>query len=346
MIDGPVPAPREQGWIRIVLALAAFLLLPHTPGLPAMMPVVDTLLLLVPALAACFIVGWWRGGSFALAFIWTALAIWLCSLPVPRGVSPAYYDLARGWGLLVAGTFGVVCLLGRQRSFIHRALSAVGVAVLLALALLTAGRHDLREAERVFTDELAARNTASEAIMRESARRISEQAPRIAEMANQVATQRSEVQAALARVAVPLAPALLGLEALAACALAWALYHRLSRTRIGDPLTPLRRFAFSDQLVWAIVAGLSMMLVPTLAPLGVVGRNLVVFFGTLYVLRGYGIYAWFLSRRAAVASLTLAVVLFPLSLVTVPAALGLGLSDTWLDWRRRVATPPKGGRSA
>jgi hypothetical protein len=345
MTHGPVPAPREQGWLRIVLALAAFLLMPHAPGLPAVVPVMDTLLLLVPALAVCFIVGWRRGGSFTLAAIWTALAIWVCSLPVPRGVSPAYYDLARGWGLLVAGTFGVVCLLGRQQPFVHRALSAVGLAVLLALAVLTAGRHDPRYAERVFADEIRARNTASEAMMRESARRLAEQAPRLAEMASQVATQRSEVQTALAKVATPLTPALLALEALAACALAWALYHRLSRTRIGDPLTPLRTFAFSDQLVWAIVAGIAMLLVPTLAPLGVVGRNLVVFFGTLYVLRGYGIYAWFLSRRAAVASLALGVILFPLSLVTVPAALGLGLSDTWLDWRRRAGTPPGSGRS-
>jgi len=67
MPDGPVPAPREQGWSRIVLALAAFLLLPHAPGLPSFLPVVDTLLLLLPALAACFVAGWMAGGWGARA---------------------------------------------------------------------------------------------------------------------------------------------------------------------------------------------------------------------------------------------------------------------------------------
>jgi hypothetical protein len=220
------------------------------------------------------------------------------------------------------------------------------VATLLSLALVVGGRHDPRQVARVFSDEIASRNAVSEVVMRESARRIGEQAPQLADLANQIATQRGEVQRALTEVATPLVPALLALEALAACALAWALYHRLSRARIGEPLTPLRRFAFSDQLVWAIVAGIAMLLVPTLAPMGVVGRNLVVFFGTLYALRGYGIYAWFLSRRAAIASLALAVLLFPFSLVTVPAAVGLGLSDTWLDWRRRASGPPGNGRSA
>lgn len=70
------------------------------------------------------------------------------------------------------------------------------------------------------------------------------------------------------------------------------------------------------------------------------GRNLLLFVGTLYVLRGYGIYAWLVSRRAAAVSVFVAVVVFPFSLVTVPAALGLGVSDTWADWRARLRMIP------
>jgi len=65
MSDALAAPPREQGWTRIVIALLAFLLLSHAPVVRAAAPVVDTLLLLVPALAACFIAGWRRGGSTA-----------------------------------------------------------------------------------------------------------------------------------------------------------------------------------------------------------------------------------------------------------------------------------------
>lgn len=51
MSDALAAPPREQGWTRIVIALLAFLLLSHAPVVRAAAPVVDTLLLLVPALA-------------------------------------------------------------------------------------------------------------------------------------------------------------------------------------------------------------------------------------------------------------------------------------------------------
>jgi hypothetical protein len=351
MTHGPVPAPRERGWIRITLALAAFLLMPHLPGLPAFVPVVDTLILLTPVLAACFVVGWWAGGPLSLAIVWTALTAWLFTLAPPSGVGAAYYDLARAWGLVVGGAFGLVCIIGRQRSFLERSLSAIVVAALLSLLLLIFSGESPRQAERIFATEFASRNAAAAVVMQESAKQIGQRAPRFAEMANEVAGERLQVQQALSHSAAPLFPALLALEALAACALAWALYHRLSRTRIGTALAPLSRFAFSDQLVWALVAGITMIVLPTLAAVGPMGRNLTFFVGALYVLRGYGIYAWFISRRVAVVSVLIAVAAFPISLLTVPAALGLGLTDTWLDWRARLGVvrpgsdnqrPPRG----
>jgi hypothetical protein len=346
MTDGPVPAPRERGWIRITLALAAFLLLPQLPGLPAFVPVVDTLLLLTPVLAACFVVGWWAGGPLSLAVVWTALTVWLFMLAPPSGVGAGYYDLTRAWGLLVAGAFGLVCIIGRQRSFLERSLSAIFIAALLALVLLIVSGESPRQAENVFANEFATRNAAAAVMADSVVKSVSEHAPRFTEMFGKAATVRGELNYALSRSATPLFPALLALEALAACALAWALYHRLSRARIGAALAPLSRFAFSDQLAWALVAGITMIVLPTLAAVGPMGRNLTVFVGTLYALRGYGIYAWFISRRVAVVSVFLAVVAFPLSLVmTAPLALGLGLTDTWLDWRSRLGmVRPGSGR--
>jgi hypothetical protein len=310
--------------------------MPHLPGLPAFVPVVDTLILLTPVLAACFVVGWWAGGPLSLAIVWTALTAWLFTLAPPSGVGTAYYDLARAWGLVVAGAFGLVCIIGRQRSFLERSLSAIVVAALLSLLLLVFSGESPSQAENIFANEFTSRNAAAAVVMQESAKVIGKSAPRFAEMANEVAGERLQVQETLSRSAAPLFPALLALEALAACALAWALYHRLSRTRIGAALAPLSHFAFSDQLVWALVAGVTMIVLPTLAAVGPMGRNLTFFVGALYVLRGYGIYAWFISRRVAVVSVLIAVAAFPISLLTVPAALGLGLTDTWLDWRARL----------
>lgn len=341
---GQEPTPRKQGWSRIVLALAAFLLLPHAPGLPSFLPVVDTMLLLLPALAACFVAGWLAGGSLALAVVWSALTVWLVALPTPPGVSGAYYDLARGWGLLVAGAFGLVCVVGSRQSFVHRALSAVGIAVLVVLLLAGMGRVDLARAGQVFAGEYASRNAADAVQMQESARLIAQYAPSLTDLANRASAQRVAMQEVLTRAAAPLYPGLLALEALTACALAWALYHRLSRARLGASLAPVAQFSFSDQLVWALVAGITMLLLPSLVALQHVGQNLLLFFGTLYALRGYGIVASFLTRRAAAVSVIVAVAIFPLSLVTLPAAVGLGLSDTWFDWRRRVGgLPPRRG---
>ncbi|HEX6535850.1 MAG TPA: hypothetical protein VF041_14725 [Gemmatimonadaceae bacterium] len=345
MRDGPAPAPREQGWLRIVLALAAFLLVPHAPGLQALLPVVETLLLLLPVLSVCFLLGWWHGGSFWVAMVWLALTVWLFVLPAPSGVSDAYYDLARAWGLIVGAAFGVVCLVGRQRTFLDRALSAVGLAILLGVMLAAIERTDVRRAREVFAEEFATRNAAAAAVMEESSRMIGdaigERLPGTASFAVRFAAMKAAGQPALSRLAVPLYPALLALEALAACALAWGLHFRLSRARIGPPLAPFRNFGFTDQLIWAVVAGITLMVLPTLAPLATPGENLVVFFGALYALRGYGIFAWFASRRLVTVSVTVVLVTLLITLepfvATIPAAVGLGLSDTWFDWRRRAS---------
>ncbi len=340
MTNGPVPAPRERGWIRMTLALAAFLLLPHVPELSAFVPVIDTLVLLTPVLAACFVVGWWAGGPLSLAILWTGMAAWLLSLAPPSGAGTAYYDLARAWGLVVAGAFGLVCVIGRQRSFLERALSAIVVAALLAfLLLLFTGRSPL-EVERIVANELQVRNAAAAGLMQESARIVGERFPQLAKVAAEAVRDRAQWQDMLSRQGATLVPALLALEALAACALAWALYHRLSRARIGAALAPLRRFSFSDQLIWALVAGIAMIILPTLAGMGPMGRNLILFVGTLYVLRGFGIYAWLVSRRAGVVSVFVAIAVFPFSLLTVFPALGLGVTDTWANWRERIRIVP------
>ena len=141
-------------------------------------------------------------------------------------------------------------------------------------------------------------------------------------------------------------PALLALQSLAALALAWATYHRLGRARLGAPLRPLREFRFNDQLVWGLIVGLTIMLLPTLKALHGVGKNLLVFFGALYAVRGFGVLTWFMAPGSLGVTLAVSFVLLfapvldafaALALMMLGvAALALGLGDTWADWRSRA----------
>src|SRR5919112_897767 len=93
------PAPTERGWVKLILSLTAFFLLPMLPQVRALLPVDQTMLLFVPALAACSLVGWWAGGRVFMAIAWVALAtaMMLQSAGPPTGFS----NLVRGWSLLL-----------------------------------------------------------------------------------------------------------------------------------------------------------------------------------------------------------------------------------------------------
>src|ERR687890_666995 len=104
-VEGAV-APRELGWRGPILALLALTILPLTP-LRVVTPIEQSVVLLVPALAACALVAWWNGGRAGLALVWVALAAW--TLTRPAVSDSAHFDvLARGWSMLVAACFGLV----------------------------------------------------------------------------------------------------------------------------------------------------------------------------------------------------------------------------------------------
>jgi hypothetical protein len=198
----------------------------------------------------------------------------------------------------------------------------------------------------VFATEYARRVESSLSAWRRNAaggiwRATTERAPELADRAEAAASQLAALPPTVALVA----PALLALETLAALALAWALYHRLGRTRIGPPLGALRAFRFNDQLVWGLVVGTTFVLLPTLATLRPVGANLLLFFGALYALRGLGVLQWLAPQWAATAATLGVVLLVPVLGVTLVGgtlaglALALGLADGWGDWRRRARNP-------
>lgn len=340
-----VPAPSERGWGKLLLALAAFLFLPA--AMRALVPIDQSTTLLVPAVAACALVGWWAGGRAFLAIAWVAIA----SLLVWRiGPTPTAFDnLARGWSLLLAGSFGLVCLFGPNRPLFARSLVALGTTLVLATIMCLIGPMSLGDAGRIVADEFARRNVESMAALNRAiqmnANEWSALTAKVPQLSNMPA-QTEDRLAVISNLGVAIFPALLALQSLAALALAWATYHRLGRARLGAPLRPLKEFRFNDQLVWGLIVGLTIMLLPTLKALHGAGKNLLVFFATLYAVRGFAVLAWFMAPGALGVTLTLgfAMLLLPilgafalLALMMLGvAALALGLGDTWADWRSRA----------
>ena len=348
-------APREQGWAGVLLALAAYLLVPAIPVAGALFPVAEGWVLLLPALAACALLGWWSGGRASLAIFWVGIAAITLFTGGGRGSWGAYGTLLRAWAIILAGAFGVLAFVDTRRPLFARALSAVAMTLVAALGITTALRAPTSVVGHVVAGELDHRNASVSALLDSWATAEPEAWARIVK---QYPAGRSPVDdfskalTAVSKAGTTAFPALLALQSLAALALAWALYHRLARTRIGPPVAPLREFRFNDQLVWGLIVGLTVLLLPTVAParaaafgmLHSFGVNLVVFFLSLYALRGLGVISWVLSQRTVWILVGLSVLLAQIPMMQTIATSGLlslitaagllGLADTWFDWRR------------
>lgn len=337
---------KERGWRRLLPAVAVFLFVPAVPQLRAFVPIEQTLLLLLPALAVCSWIAWRNGGRIWFALAWTGVAFWVLTRPMAGGAP--YVAFARGWALVLAAGFGAVALLLRSRPFFGRAVAALAVSGAAFALALGIGGASAASLERVISSELGDRVESSVASLRartatpdweELEKKSPESARAVGQMMDGIESQLRQI----APVGTALFPAILLFESLAALGLAWSLHHRLSRTRIGPPLGPLREFRFEDQFIWGVISGLVLVLIPRFVALKAVGWNLLAFFGALYALRGLGVMTWFLvvpGRWLGVVVIALVAVIWPLW--TFP--LGIGLSDTYFDWRRR-ARPSNQGSS-
>ncbi len=322
-------------WRYVLLGLAALLLVPATPFLPVLAPAAEALVLLVPAFAACALVGWWTGGRLSVALIWLLVAAWLVAQPIPG--AEGYGWLVRGWAVLLAGVFGAFCVLRPRQGFLAQALPAVGTSLLIGmLALLTVNGPIADQLGRTMLVEYVDRTTQWTVLL-DRLTSTPEWTAYFAKSPEALAL-RQQVVAEYGRMperSLTVLPAMLALESLAVLAVAWALFQRLSRARIGPPLAPLQAFRFSDQLIWALVVGVTMLVLPAFAEVRDAAINLLVFFGALYVVRGLGVLSWMLAPRRWTKALLVAVGLLAWQLLAT-LALALGVGDTWLDWRRRT----------
>ena len=328
--------PKRGSWRQPAFALAAFLLLPLIPILRSIVPIEQTLMLVVPAVAICALVGWKLGGRAALALIWLVLAAWMLLQHAGPAGTP-YDKMARGWVLLLAASFGAVTLWSAATPFFVRAMAAIGLAASIGFGIALASPGGVDRVKHAAGDELTRRSGESIEALHQLASSPtwlgwSSKSPSLDEVA-----ERSEAQLrAVPEHAANLLPALLALESLAALAIAWALYHKLSPVRVGPPLGPLKEFRFNDQLVWGLAVGATLCLLPAFVEGKTAGLNLLLFFGALYLTRGLGVMAWMSRGKLLIIVVVVMALLAPPILGAL--AIGLGLGDTWLDWRRRVRT--------
>ena len=138
-------------------------------------------------------------------------------------------------------------------------------------------------------------------------------------------------------------PGLEILGAYAALAAAWQWHVRTARAPLGPPLAPFRQFRFADGAVWGVVAATAGWVVSAHLPgLRVAAENAGLVLGALYLLRGAAILGAAAVALAVPAWMQAAAALSGLlfAAVTAPGLCVLGVSDTWLEFRRRLESRP------
>jgi hypothetical protein len=265
------------------------------------------------------------GGVVALAFhprearTWPAAAAAIATALWLTADSPLVW-LHRGWPLALAGAF-VLIRAGRPRGpLTAHALGAVVAAAALAATIFALWPHGWLELDREVATAFRLR-----------ADRL------VAGLDGSMGLDLEPAVRGAFEWAAALFPAWIGVSSMAALGLAEFFRAKVAGFD-GAALRPIRDFRFNDHWVWVWIAGLALLVVPAGAAVHRVGANAALLLGTLYALRGLGIVlAWIGGLPLGIFGVVaLALVLLtPILWVALTGVVILGVSDTWLDLRRR-----------
>lgn len=252
-----------------------------------------------------------------------ALVIVVLLLSGQRGGLLWYFE--RGWTLLVGAWFVVMVLALPRRGFIERGLGALLGAELTTTLFLAVNRGGFTRLETAVSARLRDATAQAVATWQQLGAPTS---------GNGDAASVGDMLYRFAELQVLLFPALLALATLAGLAVAWWGYRRLSAGD-AEPLRPFREFRFPNDLVWLLIAGLALLLLPIGAGAARVGSNLLTFMAALYALRGLAVLVVIggvPGPLGMVFGLLAVLFLYPL---VMAATVLVGLTDTWLDIRAR-----------
>lgn len=299
-------ADRARGWGTVALLVL---------GCAAVSAVQPALLILVPLAVLLAAMPPVHPGRLAIGL---GLGVWLFQ----SGGRGALWLIGWGWALLVAAWFLVATLAWPRARFLPRGLGALAGAVASAALFLAAAPEAWSRVDWAF--RAALRSEATDAVLVMAT--VLRDRP--------WASEAMETAYRLAELRAMLYPALLGLASLAGLAVAWFAFERFVQ-REPQPLAGLREFWFRDELVWLLVAGIALLVLPTGEAAQRAGWNLVAFMAGLYALRGLGVLLS-LAGNPGRAGLLLAAIVVPfLYPLVVAATVMVGLTDTWVDLRGR-----------
>src|SRR3954469_20187650 len=225
MAEAATSQSQRKSWRPLLWGLAAFLIVPQLPLFQLTVPVSETLLLLIPVVAVCAMLGWLRGGRIALPIILVALSAWILVQSVGAPGTP--YDLmTRGWAIVLASSFGLLSILWSATTpFLIRGLAAVAVATAVGFIIALSAPSGIARFEHASGEELTQRASATIAKMQVGMstpewRQLAEKVPGVDTMNDEA----EDVMRALPDKTASFLPALLALESLAALALGWGIY--------------------------------------------------------------------------------------------------------------------------
>jgi hypothetical protein len=262
-----------------------------------------------------------RGRSpVALALAGVLLLLAFSDLPADPG---PVWMAERGWALALGGGFVAATALWEDRGVLTRGLAGLAAALGVTGVVAALQPGTLMELDWWVERELSSAALAAHDWIARAGWPSAE-------------TGGVSMQEVLSWQ-VLLHPALLGLASLAALAVGWFVVRRLDGA--DAVLGPFREFRFRGELVWVLLAGMALFLVPAGGIATRMGENAIFFMGGLYLLRGMAVLFWVGSATvtsiwSAALWIAAGVLLYPLAVL---CALVLGLGDTWVDVRGRLA---------
>jgi hypothetical protein len=266
-----------------------------------------------------------------LEWLWLAVSAVLAILWSVSGVGSLASGVTAAIGVMSAGAF-VALSLGTDWKLFRRAVTAGAASLGIAAVWTFALGQSWASVQASFADGLRQ-------VFNQQANALASRGVEAAAV-----TQLRAMGESTARLA-PYFAAFLLLAALAGLTLATRWHGRLSGRSFGTAAAPFRSFRFSDQAIWLLVLGLALWLVPvnTGYLLGMSLRtwaaNLALIMVACYVLRGLAVYrsaAVRVPRRVNVVLALVSALFWPVAGTGLAL---LGLSDSWIDFRRRFGVP-------
>lgn len=304
-------AVRNRGWAAVAaLASVVLSLWIVQPPLLIFVPLALMLVALPPR----------RPMLLALAIF----VIWLVFRPVLT--SGVMWNFERGWALVLGAWFVLVVALTPGWRFLTRSITAVvGTAGTMCL-LIAVNRGGLSALDVEYGAMMSAAFEQWTTMLQD----------------DQTADSFRQMSGMLVRTMTDIYPALLGLESVAALGVTWWAYCQLAHT--PEPtFGPWRDLRFPDELIWLLIAGLVMFLVPLDPLTHRAGLNVLVFMSGLYAARGAAVLTALGGAPGPlgwVLGALIVALMFPFVMATT---LLVGLSDTWLDLRARRAASQSPG---